>query len=86
VRGSFSHRLLSLKITLTLSLSLAKGEATRAEPLSLPAERPAEARPRAEIFLVLIETESYHWSPSLRVGTVVHANTRCHRGRCPHYR
>ena len=29
------------------------------------------------------DAESYHWSPSLRVGAVVHANTRCHRGRCP---
>ena len=38
-----------------------------------------------EILLVLNEAESYHWSPSLRVGAVVHANTRCHRDR-PHYR
>jgi len=40
---------------------------------------------RAEILLVLNDAESYHWSPSLRVGAVLHANTRCHRGR-PHYR
>ena len=39
----------------------------------------------AEILLVLNEAESYHWSPSLRVGAVVHANTKCHRDR-PHYR
>jgi len=36
-----------------------------------------------EILLVLNEAESYHWSPLLRVGAVVHANTRRHRGRCP---
>ena len=36
-----------------------------------------------EIILVLNDAESYHWSPSLRVGAVVHANTRCHRDRCP---
>ncbi len=39
----------------------------------------------SEIFLVLNEAESYHWSPSLRVGAVIHANARCHRYR-PHYR
>ena len=41
---------------------------------------------QAEILLVLKEAESYHWSPSLRLEAVVHANTRCHRGRCAHYR
>ena len=40
---------------------------------------------RAEILLVLKEAESYHWSPSLRVGAVIHANARCHRYR-PRYR
>ena len=40
---------------------------------------------RAEILLVLNDAESYHWSPSLRVGAVIHANARCHRYR-PHYR
>ena len=48
---------------------------------------PASSDPRlqlaSEILLVLNEAESYHWSPSLRVEAVVHANTRCHRGRCP---
>jgi hypothetical protein len=38
-----------------------------------------------EILLVLNDAESYHWSPSLRVGAVIHANARCHRYR-PHYR
>ena len=38
-----------------------------------------------EISLVLNEAERYHWSPSLRVGAVIHANARCHRYR-PHYR
>jgi hypothetical protein len=46
----------------------------------LPGSVPA----RAEILLVLNDAESYHWSPSLRVGAVVHANRR-HRDRCPHY-
>jgi len=41
---------------------------------------------QAEILLVLKESESYHWSPSLRVNAVVHANTRCHRSRCARYR
>ena len=52
-------------------------------PPSLPMQR---LQLRAEILLVLKEAESYHWSPSLRVEAVVHANTRCHRGRCAHYR
>jgi hypothetical protein len=38
-----------------------------------------------EILLVLNDAESYHWSPSLRVGAVIHANARCHRYR-PRYR
>ena len=38
-----------------------------------------------EILLVLNDAESYHWSPSLRVEAVFHANTRFHRGRCPDY-
>ena len=43
------------------------------------------ASARAEILLVLNDAESYHWSPLLRVGAVIHANARCHRYR-PHYR
>jgi hypothetical protein len=39
---------------------------------------------RAEILLVLNDAESYHWSPSLRVGAVIHANAKCRRHR-PHY-
>ena len=52
----------------------------------LVAQLPINVTARAEILLVLMEEESYHWSPSLRVEAVVHANTRCHRGRCAHYR
>jgi len=40
---------------------------------------------QAEIFLVLNDAESYHWSPLLRVEAVVHANTRCHRRCCAEY-
>ena len=46
---------------------------------------PVSVSVRAEILLVLNDAESYHWSPSLRVGAVIHANARCHRYR-PHYR
>ena len=46
---------------------------------------PVSVSARAEILLVLKDAESYHWSPLLRVGAVIHANARCHRYR-PHYR
>jgi hypothetical protein len=49
-----------------------------------PNSRSASQR-APEILLVLNDAESYDWSPSLRVGAVVHANTRCHRDRA-HYR
>jgi hypothetical protein len=51
----------------------------------LAAQLPVNVTARVEILLVLMEEESYHWSPSLRVEAAVHANTRCHRGRCAHY-
>jgi hypothetical protein len=51
----------------------------------LAAQMPVNVISGVEIILVLNEAESYHWSPLLRVGGVVHANTRCQRGRCTHY-
>jgi hypothetical protein len=52
----------------------------------LVAQLPVSVTSLAEILLVLNETESYHCSPSLRVGALVHANTRCHRGHGHRYR